>query len=197
MENKLRRAKDAPARLAAEIAKAESDLRSAEAGLAGAILDQCGPGADRVGTNAAVDRARAYCRQSYTALTRLKLQETGYASGERARMPIEEPAEQALRAPAGPTPSRRSGEMPAVGAPRPPRKQSRLERSYHQLIRGSQAEEPRARAAPDWRPLTRRSFMLLALVLAYLQYYFLDVNLQIARLPSVAVVVFSPKPHSR
>lgn len=38
--------------------------------------------------------------------------------------------------------------------------------------------------------LARQSFMLLALVLAYLQYYFIDVNLKVLLLPSITVLVF-------
>jgi hypothetical protein len=38
--------------------------------------------------------------------------------------------------------------------------------------------------------LARQSFMLLALVLAYLQYYFIDVNLKVSMLPSITVLVF-------
>jgi len=38
-----------------------------------------------------------------------------------------------------------------------------------------------------WRLIVRQSVMLLALVLAYLQYYFFDVQLQIALLPSIQV----------
>jgi hemerythrin-like domain-containing protein len=41
-----------------------------------------------------------------------------------------------------------------------------------------------------WRLLIRQSVMLLALVLAYLQYYLVDVYLQITVLPSVHVVLF-------
>jgi hypothetical protein len=40
-----------------------------------------------------------------------------------------------------------------------------------------------------WRSLTRRIVIMLALLLAYLQYYFLDVNLQIARLPSIVLLL--------
>ena len=38
--------------------------------------------------------------------------------------------------------------------------------------------------------LARQALMLLALVLAYLQYYFLDVNLKVSLLPSITVLVF-------
>ena len=37
--------------------------------------------------------------------------------------------------------------------------------------------------------LTKESVMLLALVLAYLQYYFVDAQLQIAKLPATAIVL--------
>ena len=102
-------------------------------------------------------------------------------------MPVEEPADNSAPATAVPTPSTQSGAPPAVGAQEPPRKQSRLEREYHRLIGGSSGEEASAPASPEFRVLARQSFMLLALVLAYLQYYFLDVNLQIARLPSLVL----------
>jgi hypothetical protein len=37
--------------------------------------------------------------------------------------------------------------------------------------------------------LARQALMLLALVLAYLQYYFFDVSLQVSRLPSITVLL--------
>ncbi len=46
------------------------------------------------------------------------------------------------------------------------------------------------RAARSWSPVLRQSLALSALVGAYLQYYFLDVNLQIATLNSM--IVFLP-----
>jgi hypothetical protein len=46
------------------------------------------------------------------------------------------------------------------------------------------AIEPLEKATPTRRLVARQAMMFFALVLAYLQYYFLDVHLQIARLPN-------------
>lgn len=49
---------------------------------------------------------------------------------------------------------------------------------------------PAARTVRGWRLLARQAGMLLALVLSYLQYYFLDVHLKIFRLHSLMVYLF-------
>ena len=64
--------------------------------------------------------------------------------------------------------------------------------SYEKKFAASPAVPPRKypvvrSASADWRPLVRPTVMLLALVLAYLQYYFIDVELQISLLPSIRV----------
>jgi len=48
----------------------------------------------------------------------------------------------------------------------------------------------RAGSAQDWRLIVRRSLILLALILAYLQCYFLDVQLQVVSLPSIMVPLY-------
>ena len=53
--------------------------------------------------------------------------------------------------------------------------------------RGATAS-PNPRRALTWSPLVRQTVGLLSLTLAYLQYYFLDVQLQIASLPSAIVL---------
>ena len=57
------------------------------------------------------------------------------------------------------------------------------------VLRRKKLLAPRNAAA--WRLLLRQTMILLALLAAYLQYYLLDVHLQIARLRSIAVYLFS------
>ena len=47
-----------------------------------------------------------------------------------------------------------------------------------------------SRGVRTWRLLARQAAILLALVLSYLQYYFLDVDLKIFRLPALIVYLF-------
>ena len=57
-------------------------------------------------------------------------------------------------------------------------------------ISGEASREKRAPGgAHNWRLLARHGGLLLALVVAYLQYYFIDVQLQISQLPALVVNV--------
>ena len=107
-----------------------------------------------------VDRVRAACRKARAELAQLNREAPPPASNERDRHLEERPG-------------------------RPPRKPTRI-RKLLRAFRGLHAVD---RATPDWRLIARQSLMLLALVLAYLQYYFFDVQLEVLRLPSVALLL--------
>jgi len=77
----------------------------------------------------------------------------------------------------------RAVEKPAIRQPRP-RKETR------RFISHFLAQEAGTRDTLTARLLAWQTIQLLSLVLAYLQYYFIDANLQIARLPSVAVLLW-------
>ncbi len=84
--------------------------------------------------------------------------------------------------------STQSSEPQVADVETPSGEQSRARKSIQELVSSFSAQ---ALDAPDWRLLARRSVMLLALVLAYFQYYFLDVQLQVVRLPTITVLLFS------
>ena len=150
-----------------ELALAEAEVQLAEAVEARARLDT-----DAAEVNANIERARAQCRHARAALAELGRTELEHR--ESAFVP----------------------EVPSgllVGGGRKPAKRARR-RAVHRLIGGFLARELVAKGAPDWRLLARQAFMLLALVLAYLQYYFFDVHLQVARLPALIVPLLSSHP---
>jgi len=82
--------------------------------------------------------------------------------------------------------STRSSEPRVADAEKPSRERPGSQKAIQGLTGGFPARGP---DAPGWRLLARQSLMLLALVLAYLQYYFLDVQLQVTRLPSITTIL--------
>ena len=150
-----------------ELALAEAEVQLAEAVEARARLDT---GTAEV--NANIERARAHCRHARAALAEL-----GRTELERRESEF---------VPEGST-------GPLAGGGRKPAERTQR-RAVHRLIGGFLAREFVAKGAPDWRLIARQAFMLLALVLAYLQYYFFDVHLQLARLPALVVPLLSSHP---
>ena len=143
-----------------EAALAEAQGQLAEAVEARARLD-----ADAAEANAKIERARALCRHARGALTELD-----HAESERPKSTsgLEERTEPL--APAAHRPARR------------PRR-----KAIHRLVGGLLSWGFAGKGNANLRLLARQAVMLLALVLAYLQYYFFDVHLQIAHLPTIAV----------
>lgn len=147
----------------------EVALDEAEAQLAKAVEARARLDTDATEADARIDKARVLCRLVRGALAGLDRaeQESAVSAGE--------PGEQA-----GPS---------VRGAPKPPGKPRR--KAIRQLFAGVLSWEFIGRGRTDWRLIARQAFMLLALVLAYLQYYFFDVQLQVVRLPSLAVRLLS------
>ena len=151
-----------------ELALAEAEIQLAEAVAARARAD-----GDASEVNANIERARAHCRHARAALAELVHTE------EKRAVPAFVPEE----------PSR-----PSIGGGRKPARRTTWRASIHRLVGGLLAREFAAKGAPDWRLLARQAFMLLALVLAYLQYYFFDIHLQLVRLPALLVPLLSVHP---
>jgi hypothetical protein len=142
----------------------EGALAEAEAELARAVAGREGADPDPAGADAHIDHVRASCRQARAALARL----------DRA-----EPA----------SPSSEPTEKPIHRMEKPPARQSGSGKTIRQLLVAISGR-PDARQASSRRLLARQGLMLLALVLAYLQFYFFDVQLQVSRLPSLSVPLF-------
>ena len=149
-----------------ELALADAEVRLAEAVEARARLN-----ADAAEISANIERARAQCRQARAALAELDR-----AEPERSVSAVgaEEQA------------------SPLAQNPRRPARRSRQE-AIHRLI-AIFTREFAGRGTIDWKLLARQAFMLLALVLAYLQYYFFGVNLQLVRLPTLILPFLSLHP---
>jgi outer membrane protein TolC len=143
----------------------ESALAMAEADLTQAVTDRAKAHASLVDADAKIERARAVCRHLHDALVELIRAE-----------PPPKPAEPAETSTQG---------VVAEAAP-----STRPRQTIRRFLQGFLAGKLGSANAASRRMLARQSFMLLALVLAYLQYYFFDVNLQVVRLPSITVMVF-------
>ena len=146
-------------------AELEAALAEAKAQLAEAVEARARLNADAAEANAKIERARGLCRHARAALI-----EFDHAEPERAKSTVGLEERTAPLARAARRPARRS-----------------WRKAIHRLVGGFLAREFAGKGNPSVRLLARQSVMLLALVLAYLQYYFFDVHLQIARLPSIVL----------
>jgi hypothetical protein len=161
----------------------EADLAKAEAALFNSVTDASKIDANRADAAAKVEKARARCRQLYTALAEPGHSEFITRSRKRLRTPVKLYGEVSKPSAATSPPSVPSS-LHAVGAgnktsqdgPRPREPVHRTEVSSAALALNSHG----ARATPY---LLRQTVGLLALVLAYLAYFYVDVQLQIVKLP--------------
>lgn len=144
----------------------EAALAEAEAQLAEAVEVRARLDTDAAEANAGIERARALCRHARAALTELEHAELERAKSSTVGLEIRT-------------------RPPAHGAPRSAGRARR--KAIPRLVGGFLAREFAGKSDPNLKLLARQSIMLLALILAYLQYYFFDVHLQIARLPTIAV----------
>jgi hypothetical protein len=136
----------------------EAALTRAEAELARAVAERYS-NPDATEAESEIERARDHCRRAQAALAQLKHPE----ATPHTLMPNENAAAE--------KPDRQS--RPQKGA------------NANKLMRALARRLAPTLSAPDWSLLLRQAVMLLALVLAYLQYYFLDVRLQVTTLPSL------------
>ena len=167
----------------------EAALAKAEAELAQAVIDRAKGDSDGLVTDADLDKARAHCRHARAALAELNRSEPALAPGEETGKSVTgSAAESKSGAAARPHSAQSRGYI--VRERDRARKQFRPAQAIHQLISRFPGLKPGVGYASSWRVFARQSFMLLALVVAYLQYYFFDVNLQIVRLPSITMLIF-------
>ena len=183
--------------LEAALAKAEAErehleavLARAEAALVNTATDAAKIDANRADASANLDRARADCVRARAALREYARSKPTTTSRERGFIQVrevpDEPAPAPVPAPvtvkigiAGPAPK------PAGNLAAGPDNKSERDPGLRNLIR--RADDAFARSQ-----LLRQTVGLLALVMAYLQYYFFDVQLQIMSLPSVVTLIAAP-----
>ena len=152
----------------------EAALAEAKAALLNTVTDASRIDANQEAASAKVEKARARCRQLRAALAEPKHADFIARSRERFGALPRQPAPLQERQAAANPPPQKAG-APAVRAGND----------------GSQAETRRRQpmqrfnAAVATSPHLRETIGFLALVLAYLQYYYFDVQLQIVSLPSV------------
>jgi hypothetical protein len=155
----------------------EAALAEAEAALFNTVTDGAKIDANRAEASAKVDKARARCRELRAALVRSSRSKVRTRSRERIGIPIKQSDELSKREVTASAPSRQLSEHAVHG-------------EDIQAQDGSRRGKPirRFKDVLATSPHVREIFGLLALVLAYLQYYFLDVQLQIMSLPSVTTL---------
>jgi hypothetical protein len=165
----------------------EAALAKAEAALVVAVISSATVDGDRVEANANLDKARAYCRQVRGALVELNHTESMACSGEhidaRTKL-LEEVSKQGATATASP-PSRQLSEHVVRGENKRSHDESRQRKPIHRLDIGFSAREPGPGDTLARPPLVRQTIGLSALILAYLLYFHIDVQLQIMSLPSI------------
>jgi len=146
----------------AALAAAAADLDRAESDLARAVAKHGKAAPDPVEGGVYLEHARAACRRARAKFVQLVREAPAPVPKGRPEKPI-----------------RHAKELPG----QPPRQRITID-EFLRAFPGLHAFE---RAVPNWRLIVRQSLMLVALVLAYLQYYFFDVQLEILRLRSVAL----------
>jgi hypothetical protein len=159
----------------------EAALAKAKTALVNTVTDASKIDADQADASAKVEKARARCRQLRAALADPSQAEFITRSRERIGALARRPDEPAKREVSASPPAQALVEPPVRGgngkAQDPSRRQKLIHRFDHVLAA---------------LPHARETIGLLALVIAYLQYYYFDVHLQIMSLPSVVAVVVLP-----
>jgi chromosome segregation ATPase len=158
----------------------ESALAEAQAALVNTVTDVSKIDVNREEAQAKVENARARCRQLRAALAKsdhagliVRLHERIVAS---ARPSGGEPSRQAT---VESTVPKESAGQATQGENKRSQEESRRRKAIHPFINTLVASLP-----------MRRGIGLLGLVLAYLQYYILDIQLQILLLPSIVIFPF-------
>lgn len=178
--------------LAAALAQAEAAreyleaaLAKAEAALVDTVTDAAKIDADRTEASAKVDKARARCRQLRAALIDPDHSEFITRSRERLNTLITQSEELSKREATASPPSMPSRGHAFRGENKKSEDESRRQKPVHRFNIGFSAQERSRRYAVARSQLVRQTIGLLALVLTYLLYFHIDVQLQILRLPSL------------
>src|SRR3989304_2806063 len=135
---------------------------------------------DRAEAYANIDKIRAYCRRARAELIELKHSESIARSGEGVNILIRQLGEVSKRGATASPPSRQSSEHAVRGE----RSHDESRQPIHRFSIGFSVQEPSPGNALARPSLARQAIGFVALILAYLQYYYFDVQLQILSLPS-------------
>jgi hypothetical protein len=165
----------------------EAALAKAEAALAKAVINAGKVDSDRAEANAKLDNARAHCRRAHMALIELDDSELIAWSRKWINTPIKQSGKDSKRSASASPPSRPSSEHPVHGENKRSQDESGPRKAIHRINVGFSAREPKpgdARARPS---LLRQTVGLFALILTYVLYFHVDVQLQIVSLPSIFV----------
>jgi hypothetical protein len=158
----------------AEAARAhlEAALTEAQAALVNTVTDTSKVGADWAEASAKVEKARVRCRQLRAAFLDPEYSKIITRSRERLDRLSKQSEELPRQELAPALPSIQSGDCVLRGENKSSQGESRRRQSNHRFINGLTTS-----------PRIRETIGLLALVLAYLQYYYFDVQLRIMSLP--------------
>jgi multidrug resistance efflux pump len=167
----------------ANLSKVEARWVKAEATLSKAE-------AEWVKAQAKLDMATVKLAEVTDALDRLDLSESKFWSSERVDNPIQRLGEASKRRTAASWCSTKSGGHFVRDEDKRWDEASAQRKSIHQFIVGLSMQDPNPRGAIIKAPLLRQAVGLLGLTLAYLQYYYSDVQLQISSLPSAYALLF-------
>jgi len=163
----------------------EAALAKAEAALAKAVINAAKVDGDPAKANAKLDKARANCRRIRVALIELDDSELIAWSRKWINTPTKQSGEDSKRSAGASPPSRPSSEHPVRGENKKSQHESSPRKAIHRINIGFSAQDPKpgdARARPS---LLRQAVGLFALILTYLLYFHVDVQLQILSLPSI------------
>lgn len=152
----------------------EVALAKAEAALVNTVTDAAKIDTNRAEANAKVDKARARCRHLRAALVDPDHSEFIRRSRERVDTLVKQSDEPSKREATASSPSQKLTEHAVRGGNKRSQDESRRRKLIH-----------RFNNVLATSPLVRETIGLLALVLAYLQYNYFDVQLQIMSLPSI------------
>lgn len=161
-------------------------LAKAEAALANAVAGAAGFEGARAAANANIEKLRAYCRRARAALIEMKLLDSTARSNEEFDIHIRQLLESSRQIPDASPPSRQSSRKHPVRANR---NRSQDESGRREPVRRFNAgflvlELPPGGALARGS-LIRQAIGLSALMVAYLEYFYIDVQLQIASLASI------------
>lgn len=163
----------------------EAALAKAEAALANAVINAATVDGDRADADANTEKLRAYCRRVQAALVKVKRREPAGGSGEALDIRIRQLREVSKRMPHAVPPSRRLGKHAVRAKNNGSHNESGRREHVRRFNTGFLALQPAPRGALAWYSLKRQATGFLILILAYLEYFYIDVQLQIASLRSI------------
>lgn len=163
----------------------EAALVKAEAALANAVINAAKVDGDRVEANANLEKARAYCRRLRAALIEVNRLIPATRFSEEFNIEIRQLLEVSKRMAGASPPSRQLSKHPVRAKNNRSQDKSGRREPVHRFNIGFSAQGLSPRDGLARGALIRQAIGLFALILAYLQFYYFEVQLQILRLPSI------------